>query len=88
MKTIAITGASSGIGKACALYFAKKGWNIGNSGRMPISAEEVAEEAFKAAMDDSDRLRYPVGDAGQLIQMRFEVGEENFIHGVGNKFLS
>ncbi len=27
-KTIVITGASSGIGKATAIYFAQKGWNI------------------------------------------------------------
>ena len=28
MKTILITGASSGIGKETALFFAKKGWNV------------------------------------------------------------
>lgn len=27
-KTIVITGASSGIGKATAIYFAQKGWNV------------------------------------------------------------
>lgn len=27
-KTIVITGASSGIGKASAIYFAQKGWNV------------------------------------------------------------
>jgi NADP-dependent 3-hydroxy acid dehydrogenase YdfG len=29
IKNIFITGAASGIGKATAIYFAKKGWNVG-----------------------------------------------------------
>ena len=28
-KNIFITGAASGIGKATAIFFAKKGWNVG-----------------------------------------------------------
>lgn len=32
-KVIVITGASSGIGKACAVQFASKGWNVVISGR-------------------------------------------------------
>ena len=35
MKTVFITGASSGIGKATAVYFADKGWNVAATMRRP-----------------------------------------------------
>lgn len=39
-KTIWITGASSGIGKALAIKFSKKGWNIAISARREKLLEE------------------------------------------------
>lgn len=41
MKTIVITGASSGIGKATAKYFAQKGWNVAATMRHPEKETEL-----------------------------------------------
>ncbi|MDA9555621.1 SDR family oxidoreductase [Pelobium sp.] len=40
-KTIFITGASSGIGKSTAIYFAKKGWNVAATMRQPSLNSEL-----------------------------------------------
>lgn len=41
-KTVLITGASTGIGKATALYFQEKGWNVAATMRTPEKAEDLA----------------------------------------------
>lgn len=47
-KTVLITGASSGIGKAAAGYFLRKGWNVAATMRKPDAADK----------EKSDRIRY------------------------------
>jgi len=42
-KTIVITGASSGIGKATAKYFAERGWNVAATMRQPERERELDE---------------------------------------------
>lgn len=42
-KTVLITGASSGIGKATALYFAQKGWNVAATMRSPEKEKELGK---------------------------------------------
>lgn len=40
-KTILITGASSGIGKLTAIYFAEKGWNVSATMRNTAKGEAL-----------------------------------------------
>ena len=43
MKNIWITGASSGIGKALAIKFAKEGWQVAASARRENLLSEISE---------------------------------------------
>ena len=56
MKTIFITGASSGIGAATARFFQQKGWNVVATMRNPDSAGELAEaeNVHVVALDVTD----------------------------------
>ena len=53
MKTIFITGAAAGIGKACAEHFAKEGWFVG---LYDIDAEAVAGVCASLQAEYGDRF--------------------------------
>ena len=44
-KIAVVTGASSGIGKACSLALAKEGWAVVLAGRRVDHLEQTAKEA-------------------------------------------
>ncbi|MGD9212928.1 MAG: SDR family oxidoreductase [Desulfobacteraceae bacterium] len=49
-KTVLITGASSGIGKATAFYFHKKGWNVAATMRRPDAERDLTTLANLACL--------------------------------------
>ncbi|RYX80171.1 SDR family oxidoreductase [bacterium] len=71
MKTILITGASSGIGKAVALTFAERGWNVVATMRDPHAGEDLAK------LDNVLVTRLDVQDAAS-IPAAVEAGIEHF----------
>ena len=62
MKSIWITGASSGIGKALALKFAKEGWQVAASARREDFLNKIAESnenisSFPLDVTDSEKCK-------------------------------
>lgn len=60
MKTILITGTSSGIGEATAKHFQTKGWNVVATMRNPDSAGDLAE------LDNVQVVRLDVTDPASI----------------------
>ncbi len=83
MKSVVITGASTGIGKACALWMDREGWRVFAGVRKESDGAALRAEA-------SERLTpvfVDVTDAGSIASMAAEVkaavGEEG-LHGLVN----
>jgi NAD(P)-dependent dehydrogenase (short-subunit alcohol dehydrogenase family) len=66
-KTILITGASSGIGLATALYFASRGWNVAATMRDPLKADPALRRPqislFPLDVTNDDSIAQAVADA-------------------------
>lgn len=65
-KTILITGASSGIGKATAIHFQEKGWNVAATMRSPDKATDLEnlENLITLPLDVTDHssIQEAIGD--------------------------
>ena len=60
-----VTGAGSGIGKACTLALLEEGWHVVMVGRRPHALQQVVEEAG-AAGDRTVPMAADVGDEAQV----------------------
>jgi NADP-dependent 3-hydroxy acid dehydrogenase YdfG len=65
MKTILITGATSGFGKACAEYFAGQGWQLILTGRRTERLEQLKTELGQAVQQV---ITLDVRDRGQVFE--------------------
>ena len=78
MKTIFITGASSGLGKAAAILFAQNGWNVIASMRNPKKEDELTKFA------NIQLMALDVTDADQITQITEKVSAETTVDVVFN----
>lgn len=60
-KVVLITGASSGIGSACAHHLARKGFRIYGTGRAGTSLHDLPENLVMKEMDVTDELSVRTG---------------------------
>lgn len=73
-KTVLITGATSGIGKATAKSLAEKGYRVFGTARNPQNASDLADEA-KSNGWDLTLLAMDVRDEGSVKSALSQVGE-------------
>jgi NAD(P)-dependent dehydrogenase (short-subunit alcohol dehydrogenase family) len=61
-QTILITGSSTGIGQAAAIYFRQQGWNVAATMRTPEKAGDWAQGMFLTRLDvlDNDSIRQAI----------------------------
>jgi len=78
MKTIFITGASSGLGKATAKLFQQNGWQVLASMRKPENEQELAE------LENVELFKLDVTNEVQLTTLVAEITEKHHIDVVFN----
>ncbi len=67
MKTVFITGASTGIGYECAKIFMENGWNVAATMRNPQNASDALKQGnvliTKMDVTDGDSIKNAVKEA-------------------------
>ncbi len=73
MKTVLITGASRGIGAACATLFAKEGYTVLANYKSNDAAAEAIKEKTGCVLYKAD-----VGDMEQVLRMREQIKADGY----------
>lgn len=60
MKTVLVTGATSGIGEGIAYHFAENGWNVIATGRRKERLEQLRDSIFKKCNNEITILNFDV----------------------------
>jgi NAD(P)-dependent dehydrogenase (short-subunit alcohol dehydrogenase family) len=87
-KTIFITGASTGLGKHCAILFAQKGWNVIATMRKPADGAEIAAlpNISVLALDVTDLAQIDAVVADVTAKTRIDVVFNNAGYGLAGPF--
>jgi NAD(P)-dependent dehydrogenase (short-subunit alcohol dehydrogenase family) len=73
-RTVAVTGASAGIGRAIAVKFAREGWHVALIARSPRGIESVKRE-IESAGGRAGAFPVDVSDADALFQAADEIAQ-------------
>ena len=73
-RVAVVTGASSGIGKACAEAFARMGWTVIGTGRDPARCAQ-AEAELRAAAQGGGQVHFVRGDFCEMADVKRVAGE-------------
>lgn len=88
VKTIFITGASSGLGKATAKLFAQNGWNVIASMRSPSNETELAKipniQLLKLDVTNAQQVKENIAEL--LLKQSVDVVFNNAGYGLGGVF--
>ncbi len=75
-KTVLITGASRGIGAACAVYFAQKGYHVAINYAKNDSAASHVADLVRSAGQKALTIKADVADAAAVLDMVRQINKE------------